>query len=720
MKFRKLVKFLTALAACSVCAQMTFAQSTEYTELLAKAKAYESNKEYFYAFATYYDAMNADPANASEALAGFRSLKEVFENGRPGKEKKYNQFTLHDGYESLIRNCDKYWTENYDQVYTLAFTFTKGSVDYKARTAEYNVEIIVNSRTQKFYDLMKPVSTGLEKAWVTQWEDIPKNYPIESYRYSAADTYAATKIATYNGTKNFSRDYNSTTKKYVPNTEYRDYYEASWIASEGCRTHNRARGNYYSDYNIYNSLQPGNKPLYSEDYYSNIDFMLADIRYRVLDLDGNEIIPLQPRHMLGTGTKETIKGVNADAMQCIDDGEFRVEVVNLYLPYGKPTNSDVEKSAKRIEYNYEYYENYPVSRKFVTSLSEISFTNPRTKTFEVNTELSYSENSSSFYESDTDYYAYRNYDSPAEKAVAIEITKKLEETYVPVESSDYIFLRGAVVDYRERYYSSAEKIFVPGLYLYRDSLNQNRSYYYDSDINSLAQKLGTSKDIIHTPDSSEYALIDHYYPNDLSSSYLIVRSRESLTEEVLKKEMSAPRFTNFEKNSDWTVYGGLESSFRFSLEGMNLTTDNTYIMLNDEKKISPAQADGRTVTFDIPVETLRNYNPGYRKSFCFYVNGMKHGYTWTVTVSDINPAMDSTTLSLSSSSYNRRLYIRGKNYFPQKSELKILVNGKENTFDRSSTTLTVYGENFTEAGEYKVELYYQGNLAKSWDVTVTE
>ena len=213
--------FAVCLIAIIVASNLV---SQNYGDYLQKAKDCEKNNNYFEAFAYYYDALAVgdDSEDLSEARTRFYTLKKQFESGKPGLQEKYGEFELYDGYDALLKNADKYWTEHFEEVFVLGIICERESLDYKTKTGNYLVKYFRSTSdlvdglysgkrynemdeslryiydnywrhhefpdySNKWHELMNPVNKGLQEVRKEDWEEIGT--------YSDTDTYETTGVA---------------------------------------------------------------------------------------------------------------------------------------------------------------------------------------------------------------------------------------------------------------------------------------------------------------------------------------------------------------------------------------------------------------------------------------------------------------------------------------------------------------------------------------------
>lgn len=167
MKFTHRISIM--LAALAVLAASAFAET--YEQLLAKAKGYEAKKQWVYALAAYWDAIDAEPTE--KAVEAFENLASALRSGKPGYGN-FDEFGLYDGWLAVCTEFEKYWTENCPYIFSVG-SFTKGQLDMAAKTATYTVSISLRD-VSKFDDVGLPITEGFEKSWQKDWANIPKDW----------------------------------------------------------------------------------------------------------------------------------------------------------------------------------------------------------------------------------------------------------------------------------------------------------------------------------------------------------------------------------------------------------------------------------------------------------------------------------------------------------------------------------------------------------------
>ena len=317
---KRIISIVTAIFCFAVCA---FAQSTEYSKYLSKAKEYESKKQWAFALDAYYDAIGCDdePSAKTDALNGYLALSEAIRSGNPGLGK-YNAFSVHDEWKKLLIDAEKLGSS----ICKFALRIGKleqGDLDYKTHTASYKskVEVEVSDRYAK---TVAVVEEGYKAAYKSDWVDLPKpeNWPL--YSVSSA--------------KNAVYDVGGAKILEVPSRQKNkpsEYYNAFAVFSVGF--------DYFKNYA--GSVYVASRSLY--DYKCNI-----------VDENGNELVKGK-RWLLSYGVGErkltaeeiVFDGVTPAVMDLLDSGKALINPVAVYLEYGK-YNYDDDKGKRTFIKNF--------------------------------------------------------------------------------------------------------------------------------------------------------------------------------------------------------------------------------------------------------------------------------------------------------------------------------------------------------------------------------
>ncbi len=184
---KKLLCVLFAVLSCSVL----FSQS--YEEHLAKAKQYESKKNWCYALASYYDAMvtDIDPELKFEALDRYNALKATIKAGNPGFCGELDVFTKHDEWERLLMEAEDF-ASSFNSFTVYYGDFKLSRLDYENKTATYAVNIKYE-RNERYYHIIPVIANG-----VNTYGKFPKSWPDDdSYRLDKHNAFSYTGTFEY-------------------------------------------------------------------------------------------------------------------------------------------------------------------------------------------------------------------------------------------------------------------------------------------------------------------------------------------------------------------------------------------------------------------------------------------------------------------------------------------------------------------------------------------
>ena len=190
------MKKMILLLAGLVVVAAAFADEARYNALLSQAKDFEAKKQYVYAMGAYWDAMEEqDLENIGEAFEAFSKIESVIKSGKPGFDE-YDDFSLYDNWVLLLKDFEKYWTENAAKTFYIG-ELKKGDIDRASRTASYSVSVEL-VRPKKFKHIFDTMNAGLKVSRKSDWDAV-KYWP-ELSAYSL-DFKEGTYL--YNGTALF-------------------------------------------------------------------------------------------------------------------------------------------------------------------------------------------------------------------------------------------------------------------------------------------------------------------------------------------------------------------------------------------------------------------------------------------------------------------------------------------------------------------------------------
>ena len=302
------MKLKTVVAAAVMLAAGigVFAQNAQYNALLIQAKDYANKQKFVYALGSYYDAIAAEPSEASkEAQDAFSSLLELVKQGKPGIGD-FDEFEIYDKWVLFLKEYEKYFTEYSPKAISFG-PLQRQSIDRATKTGTYTISVTWEW-TAKYMRISQAVLEGLKRARQSDWTGIPEDWPKTS-------VYAAEfKAGTY-------------LKDGVPlwYQDKADYTNDKIIVAAALAEHGWILSTSYID--TYNK------------------FSLNDIKFTVNDLSGKVLLKTSRLILKGsTGqnagtTVYTFTGVDRETMKVIDSGKITIVPTELYLEYGNPPES---------------------------------------------------------------------------------------------------------------------------------------------------------------------------------------------------------------------------------------------------------------------------------------------------------------------------------------------------------------------------------------------
>ncbi|MGN0739795.1 MAG: SUMF1/EgtB/PvdO family nonheme iron enzyme [Treponema sp.] len=183
------IKRLLSAAISFVIGIAAFAQGTDYSSLLAKAKEYESKNKYVYAAATYFDAMVQNPtAEALEAYTAFNEIINLFKSGKPGKGE-FDDFTKAAGWVEVAKEAEEYFTLN--APFDVQIYYAKGELNTTNRTCTYYFAPHIQY-SEKAKLIIDAIKSGIDKC---EGSPLRSSWP----RFSAYNSSAKTGKAAVTG-----------------------------------------------------------------------------------------------------------------------------------------------------------------------------------------------------------------------------------------------------------------------------------------------------------------------------------------------------------------------------------------------------------------------------------------------------------------------------------------------------------------------------------------
>lgn len=315
---KRYLKMLVSALLSAAGAVSLFAQAS-YDELFKKAQQYETEKKWISAAATYYDAMAARPEEASaDAYFRFNEITDAVYSGKPGLDT-YDDFTLAEGWEALVKDAETYFTAN--PPFVITTVYEKGELDMASKTATYYVAPYAQF-SEKGDTLINSIRSGIKKS---------KNIPVSKYWpafsvFTGANTgdAAVTAITIPKSTKNTDEvRWNTIRTKVSSYSQGSDipvvkfgatYYVPSWAMRE----YNIAVGK------VQNSLY-------------EIQLELVGNDGKVIGTSGKGRLCFVPdEYAMDNDIKKVpavlkVSGVNSSGISAIDGRKFSVRVKSLVL-----------------------------------------------------------------------------------------------------------------------------------------------------------------------------------------------------------------------------------------------------------------------------------------------------------------------------------------------------------------------------------------------------
>lgn len=325
----------------SLCFSVLYSQT--YEQYLAKAKNYESKKQWCYALDAYYDALGTDIPTESkdEAYDGYVALRDAILAGNPGLGK-YNDFTLHDAWKKLLIEAEQYGSTFCKYKVTVGELKQK-SLNYENRTATYSATVKYETGS-RYKNTINVIAKGYYKAKKSDWTDLPNEWPLYSVSSKKDNVYNV----------NGALIWNFAEKVYSPhNISF--YYELRYENAFAI-----------DDFSVIFS------DMFHDSFYDTYyDSTLFDCKFNIVDKNGKELVKGK-RCLLQTCQDKypiiEIDGITPEIMDLLDNGKAFINAQACYLEYGQFNNTD-EKSIV-IENVIGEYKTYN-GRGFIKNLPEV-------------------------------------------------------------------------------------------------------------------------------------------------------------------------------------------------------------------------------------------------------------------------------------------------------------------------------------------------------------
>ncbi len=348
---KRILKAAVAFAVLLMCASSVFADEAQYKKLLAEARSYEAKKQYASALAAYWDAVAAEPTEASkEAHDAFIKLEAVIKDGKPGYGE-FDEFSLYDDWVILLKDCERYFTENPAHCFLLSAP-QKGDIDRASRTATYTVTV-TSGFSEKAVRILNDLQGGMKKSRKKDWTDISEEWPFVSvYANSFKEgSYLKNGVALFyqdgekikiSGTNNVMGG-----KRIVAAA----FANSAWVLSDSDVSvkevaKDLGRSDRYMTRNerraenlgleVFGSMMAGMAQTMS-------NFSLYDITLAIVDENGKELAKGDRMFLDNNKKAYSFSGIKQDTMKLIDSGKAKVVPVLLALEYGKPEKNGITR-----------------------------------------------------------------------------------------------------------------------------------------------------------------------------------------------------------------------------------------------------------------------------------------------------------------------------------------------------------------------------------------
>ena len=274
------------------------------------------------------------------------AIADSINSGNPGLGE-FDEFEFADNWISLLKEYEKYWTENCPYIFYVAKP-VRQKLNLETKTANYTVGIYLE-KCEKFNEIDKIVQTGFKEAYRNEWNlDYLKNWPEVS-------VYSDKK---YDG-QYLVDDVALASEKVVMKKYYLyggiSYKEMDWFLAEDL---NKGKFGLLTPY-FYTEYLPKKLASLKEikeyeyypdkvslrgfdgtyeglvDYYSEVKVSLYDIKFVITDKSGNKLFE-SPR--CNTNYVCEWNGVPQDIIKLIEADEIDSNVTEVYLEYGKIEN----------------------------------------------------------------------------------------------------------------------------------------------------------------------------------------------------------------------------------------------------------------------------------------------------------------------------------------------------------------------------------------------
>ena len=305
------MKKILSLAMIIFIGGMLFGQSAKYTNLVNLAKQYEDQKQYIFALGTYYDAIEEDQINCTEAAEAYEKLSSLIASGKPGNGN-FGKFELHDEWKKVLLDAERYWAEN-PIIGIKIKNVSQDSIDYNTKTANYKIEYNYYF-TEKYKVIRNIIVSGCEKAGSKSWSDFPE-----------LSDWPRTSVLTVNdgSTDGIYKKYKIPLLKDSETNYHSPYFSTSVIN--------------FKKYEAKSWEELGFQSAIIEQMEAlEINFIVNDVKFGVFDRN-NKLLFSGTRQLVKK-SKDTysyiIQKVPQNIIKLIDNNQVEIKLAGFYIQYG--------------------------------------------------------------------------------------------------------------------------------------------------------------------------------------------------------------------------------------------------------------------------------------------------------------------------------------------------------------------------------------------------
>lgn len=276
---KKILSSLFFVFLCGFC----FGQS--YEEIFEQAVNYEYEGKWFFAYASFYDAMEKFPSSDSiEAFNEFKKIDAAFRSGKPGLVQ-VSQKKLEAAWIKLACEFEEYWTSHCPKVFIVS-DLQRTGLNFFNKTADFSV-VIDYEDSPKYKELSSSVYEGFHSAYSSSWKNISSSWPLISVHSVSSDDY---------------------------------FVQGSALVDIG------------------GSVSPASLISWHDVPNGSVNSFF-DVKFNLTDLEGN-IIYKGGRNIAGYKSIITLQDLPQSYMRLIETGNIKIEPTGLFLEYGKVNKYD--------------------------------------------------------------------------------------------------------------------------------------------------------------------------------------------------------------------------------------------------------------------------------------------------------------------------------------------------------------------------------------------